>query len=77
MKYIEGNVFSRVFYSNASVLFFEDTDEEVEIDCTIIEEWDENSDFEVDEIVVVNPEDIPEGYTEEDVVDFVKEKFES
>jgi|694.fasta_scaffold00478_50 hypothetical protein len=75
MKYVKGELYATTKFTDATVVFFEDTDKEVEIYCTIHEQWDENTGWEGFNVYVDNTEDIPEGYTEEQVIDFVKENF--
>ena len=76
MKYSQGECYAKTHWYNASVLFFEDTEDEVEIECSVQVNEDDNTDSQVINVHVVNPEDIPKEYDEEEVVDFVIENFE-
>lgn len=63
---------------NVTVTIYPDTDAEVEMICSVgcsdtentLDEW-------IEEITVTNPEELPEGITEDEIVDEVKEKWDS
>ena len=76
MKYNQGHCYAKTHWYEASVVFFEDTDKEITIECSIEVNEDDNINGEIINITVLNPEDIPEGYFKDDVTDFVNENFE-
>lgn len=76
MKYKQRECYAKTHWYDASVVFFEDTDDEIEIECSVEVNEDDNTDSVVMSVHVINPEDIPEGHDEEDIADFVIENFE-
>lgn len=76
MQYNQGECYAKTTWYSASVVFFEDTDDEVEIKCSIEVNEDDDTDSQVMNVHVINPEDIPDGYDEEEIADFVNENFE-
>lgn len=76
MKYKIGNLYARTHWYEASVVFFENTDKEVVIECSVEVNEDDNIDSQIISVNVINPEDIPEEHDEEEIIDFVTENFE-
>lgn len=75
MKYNQGECYAKTHWYEASVVFFENTDEEVEIECSVQVNEDDNTHSQIISVNVINPEDIPEGHDEEEIIDFVIENF--
>ena len=73
MKYKQGECYAKTHWYSASVVFFED---EVEIECSVEVNEDDNIDSQIISVNVINPEDIPEEHDEEEIIDFVTENFE-
>lgn len=76
MKYKQGDCYATTRWYDATVVFFEDTDKEVTIECSVQVNEDDNTDSQVINVNVINPEDIPSEYDEEEIADFVMENFE-
>lgn len=76
MQYNQGHCYAQTRWYDATVVFFKDTDKEVEIECSVEVNEDDNVDGEIISITILNPEDIPEGYFKDDITDFVNENFE-
>jgi len=76
MKYKQGDCYAMTHWYEASVVFFENTDEEVVIECSVEVNEDDNINSQIISVNVINPEDIPEGHDEEEIEDFVTENFE-
>lgn len=76
MKYNQGECYAKTHWHYTSVLFFEDTDKEVTIECSVQVNEDDNTDSQVINVNVINPEDIPSEYDEEEIADFVMKNFE-
>ena len=57
MKYNQGECYAITHWYNVSVLFFEDTDKEVTIECSVQVNEDDNTDSQVINVNVINPED--------------------
>lgn len=63
---------------NVIVTLNEDTDDEVEISCSASTSCREDIlDEYLMEVTVTNPEDLPKGVTEDDIIDEVKEEWDN
>jgi len=73
----KGECYATNRWYSVTVTIYPDTDAEVEITCSVGCSDSENSlDEWIEEVTVTNPEELPEGVTEEDIVDDVKEKWD-
>lgn len=74
MKFTQGECFSTTRYYSVFVDFGEG---ENEINATVVAViTDDDFSEYIEEITIINKEDIPEGYTEEQIILFIEQNFE-
>jgi hypothetical protein len=76
MTYNQGECYAKTHWYSASVFFLMSSLAEVEIECSVEVNEDDNTDSQVINVHIINAEDIPEGYSENEIIDFVTENFE-
>lgn len=77
LEFRKGECYATNRWYNVTVTINPDTDDEIEITCSVgCSDSDNRLDEWIEEVTVINPEDLPEGVTQEDIVELVKEKWD-